>query len=128
MARKKTAVKPSKKSMVPDTSQGDIPEGFTMPATAQVPNWDFEKKKVLRGVLVNIKVVKTPKNKNKKTSQLMVVREESGNLLQVWESAALEGLFSEVKKGYSVFIRFDGYGEKVKGRNPMKLFTTAYSK
>lgn len=133
MARKK--IKPTKKifakksNLQPFTS-GDIPEGFTMPASAQVPNWDFDKKKILQGVIVNVKTItkKKPRKGESKTTRLMIVREEGGNLLQVWESAALHGLFDETKKGYAVWIRFDGLGEKIKGRMPMKLFTTAYNK
>lgn len=142
MAAKKKAAKkipivrriaPNKKrgkSFAPSTS-GDIPEGFQMPATAQVPNWDFEKQKILQGEVIQIKLITKKKVRvgEKKTTHLMVVREkETQKLLQVWESAALSGLFEEVKKGWDVYLRFDGYGDKVKGRMPMKLFTSAYQK
>ena len=102
-----------------------------MPATAQVPNWDYEKQKVLQGEIVQVKIItkKKPRKGEAKTTRLMVVREdETEKLLQVWESAALHGLFDETKKGNTVYFRFDGLGEKVKGRLPMKLFTSGYQK
>jgi len=133
MARKKIkAVKPApiKARKLQPSVDDSIPEGFTMPASAQVPNWDYEKKKVLQGDLVSVKTItkKKPRKGESKTTRLMIVREQSGNLLQVWESASLHGLFDEVKKGNSLYIRFDGYGEKIKGRMPMKMFTAAYQK
>ena len=133
MARKKVKIlksSPVKNRKLQPSVDDSIPEGFTMPASAQVPNWDYEKKKVLQGDLVSVKVItkKKPRKGESKTTRLMIVREESGNLLQVWESASLHGLFDEVKKGNSLYIRFDGYGEKIKGRMPMKMFTAAYQK
>jgi len=134
MARKKKALKaakiPSKKTNLQPSVSDAIPDGYTMPASAQVPNWDFEKKKTLVGDLVSIKIVtkKKVRKGEKKTTRLMIVREENGNLLQVWESKALEGLFDEAKKGRGLYLRFDGYAKKEKGRMPMKLFTTAFKK
>lgn len=132
MARKKkvSLLKTRGTKALQPSMDDSIPEGFTMPASANVPNWDFEKKKVLQGDLVNIKIItkKKVRKGESKTTRLMVVREENGNLLQVWESATLKGLFEEAKKGNQLYIRFDGHGEKVKGRMPMKLFTTAYQK
>ena len=125
MAAKKKVKSP--KFLAPKVVQ-EIPEGFVMPATAQVPNWDFEKRQLLQGTIINIKLItkKKVRKGEKKTTRLIHVREDGGNLLQVWESAALTGLFDEAKKGAEVFIRFDGHGPKVKGRMPMKLFATAY--
>jgi hypothetical protein len=108
----------------------EMPEGFVMPAGAQVPNWDYEKQKVLRGVIVQIKTItkKKPRKGEKPKTRLMVIREnDTEKLYQVWESAGNVGLFDEAKQGAEVFIRYDGLGAKVKGKNQMRLFTTGYA-
>lgn len=128
-ARKKVKKVRKETSSFAPKVQHDIPEGFVMPAGAQVPNWNFEKQKILKGTVVNIKMVKTPKNKNRKITRLMVIREDgTEKLLQFWESAALVGLFDEAKPGFAVYLSYEGLAEKKKGQNPMKLFHTAYKK
>ena len=122
--KKKTAAK--KTSRAPVVATG-IPAGFTLPASAQVPNWDFEKQKTLQGEVVSIKTIniKKPMKGQEPTTQLMTVRDDKDNLLGVWKSGWLNGLFSEVVPGSVVFIRYDGLGPKIKGRNQAKMFTSA---
>lgn len=129
-AAAKAFTKPGKKNLIPKT-HGGVPDGFQLPATANVPNWDFEKHNVLQGDVVQIKniTLKNAKKGQKKTTRLMIVREDdTGKLLQVWESTGLSGLFEEVKKDYAVYIEYSGLGPKVKGKNQMRLFETGYKK
>lgn len=127
-AKKKAKAAPKRNRSQPKISVA-IPEGFQMPASAQVPNWDYEKQKVLQGDAVSMRVIKKkkPRKGEAPTTRLLTVRDEDGNLHQVWESAGLRGLFDEVLQGGEVFIRYDGLGAKQKGKNQMKVFVTGYN-
>lgn len=129
---KKTAAKKPARNLAPKVNHG-IPEGFTMPASAQIPTWDFEKNSTIQGEVVSIREVVTKPRKGEKKggkTRIMAIKTESGSLFAVWESAALRSLFDEVAIGGQVFIRFEGTRSFVpKGggaKQKIKEYTAAY--
>lgn len=101
-----------------------LPPGFRQASRGNFPaSWDYRRNRTLQGIVREIRDVPKGKNVDKDTQVMSVVQPETGEILAVWKSAALAGLFDEVKKGDSVFIRYDGE-VKVKGRRqPMHGFT-----
>lgn len=127
MAARKKAAKKTATKRAPSTKY-TMPEGFTLPASANVPNWEMEKKPVLAGTLIAVKEVKLKKPQNgKKTTRVATIRDgESGSLVQVWESGWLHGFFDEVQEGAEVHLIFRGFGEKQKGKNPARIIEAGF--
>jgi hypothetical protein len=86
------------------------------------PLHDFEKNPVLTGTVTEVKTIQVKKRKKMEETRIMYVADDDGVVESVWESAALEKLFDEVKKGEKIWIAFTGMIQ-IKGRQqPMKGF------
>lgn len=106
---------------MPRKANSEIPAGFTeTPAEGGFGSMhDFKKTALLVGKCVKIENVNTRNGKQLK----MTVKDQAGNLLGVWHSFMLSGLFKKKPVGKQVYIRFEGT-QKIKGRKePMKLFS-----
>jgi hypothetical protein len=123
----KSSTKGAGKSGFKPTITGGIPEGFTMPASANTPFHDFTINPVLQGSRIAVREVarKKVKEGEKKTMQIMTVRNTKGELVAVSDSYALLGIFAESKNGAEIYIRHDGQ-KKIAGGHKVNLFTTAY--
>lgn len=104
----------------------NLPAGFRQVNSGNFPpNHDFKKNPILQGEVTEIKTVAVKIGRKPKDTRLMIIADENGVLTSVWESAALEGLFEEAKKGDEVYIQFTGM-ITIKGRQqPMKGFVAA---
>ena len=86
------------------------------------PLHDFEKNPVLTGTVEDIKTIQVKIRRKVEDTRIMYVADDDGVVESVWESAALEALFNEVKKGSVVWIAYTGLID-IKGRpQPMKGF------
>lgn len=96
--------------------KASMPKGFRQISGGNFPPvHDFKKVAILEGVVQEIKTIATKIGRKAQDTRLMVIADTDGVLTSVWESAALGGLFDEVKKGDTVHIQFTGMVE-VKGR------------
>lgn len=103
--------------------KSEMPEGYRRTAGNFPQIHDFKKEPILTGIVQEIKTVAMKmRGKASETRIMSVAQHETGEISAVWESAALQGLFDEAKKGDDVFIKFTGM-IRVKGRaQPMKGF------
>ena len=105
---------------------GNIPAGFERTQSGSFPpNHDFKAHPILQGRVVEIR--STPQKRGKKTEEvkiLYVAESDTGEIVAVWESFALESLFAQVKKGDEIFLRFNGV-KKMKGKKTLKDFDAA---
>lgn len=103
--------------------QRDI--GWKPIAGSRFPDiFDFKKKKELVGHVSQVKTVSIRRGKKLVQSKIAYIVDSDGVLWGVWQSAALEGFFGEIKKGMEVKIQYRGL-LKIKGqKNPMKDFVT----
>lgn len=118
------ATKKAKERVFPKSA---IPEGFRRVESGNFPPLhDFKKQAELIGECNAIKTIKTQKRGKVAETRIMYVADnDTGELVSVWESAALEGLFDEAQPGMQVWIKFTGL-IKIKGRQmPMKGFESA---
>lgn len=106
-----------------------IPSGFTRIETGNFPaNHDFKERPVLEGKVTAIKGVPQKRGKKTVTVKLIYVADKkTGEVGAVWESKALEELFSQVKVGSTVYIRSEGI-QKLKGKKTLKKFVTGIAK
>jgi hypothetical protein len=108
-----------------------VPEGFRQISQERGILWDHEDMPVMMGTVkgpIQTVTVQTPQGPQDR--RLFLCEEkETEEVYAIWESATLTPLFTELESlddiHVSVFIRFDGYGQKKPGQNPPKLFTTA---
>lgn len=86
--------------------------------------WDYESQPLLEGVIDGeLREVESGTGKNKRVSRIMSIRTDAGVLYDVWDSAALRGLFDQAEVGQRVAIAFQGYREIAGRSQPMKLFS-----
>src|SRR5882672_3813412 len=100
-----------------------LPPGFNAINTNEYgQRWDFEEKPILQGICAAApRDVPQGTGKNKRTTRVIDIKGSDGSTTAVWESAALQGFFDEVKKGSKVAIAFQGYRD-VGRPQPMKVF------
>lgn len=114
--------------------QAALPKGYkSISGTNSWPGSKPKKGATLEGVIVKFDAVKQKREEKdgKKTVVKTVtvkvarIRSKDDSETSVWESAGLKPLFN-LKKGATVFLRFDGMGKaKQKGWSAPKLYTIA---
>lgn len=106
---------------------GEVTSGGWRPvAGSKFPDiYDFaKKKKPLIGIVSSVKTVSIRRGKKLVQSRIAYIVDSDGVLWGVWQSAALEGFFQQMKKGQEVKIEYRGL-KKIKGqKNAMKDFIT----
>lgn len=86
--------------------------------------FDFKKTPQFEGHVSQVKKVSIRRGKKLVQSRIAYIVDKDGVLWGVWESAALGALFSSMKKGQQVRIRYNGL-KKIRGqKNPMKDFSS----
>lgn len=123
MARMKSDGTEDKRKRLAPTVSSDIPKGYTEVASAQVPLQDWEKNPVLEGEVISIKNI----TYKKKETQIMSVRNVDGHMRAFWRSKALEDLFSVVKPGMHIFVKYEGR-KKIKGGQSFLEFRAGWKK
>lgn len=128
---KKTARKSAAKGAATDKidnsrwAQVQVPEGYRVINSGEFgERWEFEDEPLIEGTVTGKREVETGTGKNKRTAQVMSVQTAEGKTYDVWESAALTGLFLEAEEGTQVAIAFQGYRD-VGRPQPMKVFQGA---
>jgi len=111
------------------STRTNVPSGFKKIETGNFPpNHDFKKNPELIGKITTIKTVPQKRGKKIENVKIIYVADtKTGEISAVWDSKALEELFSQAKVGTEIFIRGEGI-VKLKGKKTMKKFTTAIKK
>ena len=101
-----------------------LPEGYQA-VGGFVDFWEPKKGDVLEGTFGDRREIKrkNPQKGQSKTMTIATITREDGTAVSIGESAMLRGLFEKVEDGDNVYIRFDGFGKKTKGRNPPRMYT-----
>lgn len=116
-------------------SAKSLPKGYKA-LTGFGDSWPGQKPKkgaTLEGKILKFDATKQTRQEKqgKKTVEKKVtvkicrIQKADGSETSVWESAGMKPLFA-LKKGTSVFIRFEGMGKAKPGFNAPKLYTIAH--
>lgn len=102
-----------------------LPAGFIPVSTGEMSKGhDFEKNPEVQGSVVGYKTVEVRRGKKFESANMMKLNTDDG-LVVVWESAALEDLFTTAKPGDMIYIKFIGMVDMGDSRQAMKNFVTA---
>lgn len=105
---------------------GAIPAGLKVKVTAELPaKWEPKEGDVLSGVITTIQTVEAQGKEGVREAQVMHVKTERGSV-GLWESATLRPLFKDAAEGRTVWVRYEGLGEKKPGRDAPKLYTAGF--
>ncbi len=112
-------------------SKTALPKGQAIPAgmstIEHAETWNPEKEGESIHFRTNAPIKSVPFNDGPR--RVVEVTTMDGDVMALWENAALRKLFETIEQegpGGEYFVRFDGLGEaKLPGQSPPKLFTVA---
>lgn len=105
---------------------GALPARLKVKVTKELPKkWEPKEGDVLSGVITTIQTVESTGKDGVRESQVMHVKTEKGDV-GLWESATLKPLFKDAAEGRTVWVRYEGLGDKKPGRDAPKLYTAGF--
>ncbi len=123
-ARKSAARKTASRTENMKWAKVQLPDGYTAIASGDFgEEWLYEDEPVLEGIVQgDIREVEVGKGREKKSTRVLNVKTEGGQVYAVWDCAALKGFFDTVQSEDWVAIAFQGYRD-VGRPQPMKIFS-----
>ena len=101
------------------------PKGFRTVVTIDLPEaWDYVKVPTLLGIVTLLQEIPITDDRGERIAKVAHV-DAGGTTVGLWESATLRPLFRHLKEGQTVWVKFEGLGDKKPGRDAPKLFTAA---
>jgi hypothetical protein len=101
------------------------PKGFRTVVTIDLPEaWDYVKVPELVGKVTLLQEIPITDDRGERIAKVAHV-DTGKEVVGLWESATLRPLFRNLQEGDTVWVKFEGLGEKKPGRDAPKLFTAA---